>query len=122
MSRFSPTAKHLKATPLTGDEWEDIKLHPVHGASSLAGIPRLKAFARAVRNRHERIDGRGYPDGLRGDEIPVASRIIAIADAFHVRAALIELARCAGTQFDAECTSAFAAMLGSRERAALRLA
>jgi HD-GYP domain-containing protein (c-di-GMP phosphodiesterase class II) len=83
--------------------------------------------ARLVRHSHERWDGRGYPDGLAGDEIPLGSRIIAVCDAFDAMtsprsysrskdlpAALAELRRCAGTQFDPRVVDAFEAEVLSR--------
>ena len=70
-----------KPVRLTQAEYEVIKLHPVHGEGMLAGEPALAGAAHIVRHHHERMDGRGYPDGLAGHEIPLASRIIAACDA-----------------------------------------
>jgi hypothetical protein len=70
-----------KPASLTAAEYEVIKLHPVHGEEMLASEPTLARAARIVRHHHERMDGRGYPDGLVGHEIPLASRIIAACDA-----------------------------------------
>lgn len=66
---------------LTDEEFEIIKLHTVYGEAMLAAEPTLRCAARIVRSHHERVDGRGYPDGLAGNEIPLASRIIAACDA-----------------------------------------
>ena len=71
-----------KPLRLTAAEYEVIKLHPVHGEEMLAAEPALAGAAHIVRHHHERMDGRGYPDGLVGQEIPLASRIIAACDAF----------------------------------------
>lgn len=71
-----------KPASLTAAEYEVIKLHPVHGEEMLAAEPALARAAHIVRHHHERMDGRGYPDGLIGLEIPLASRIIAACDAF----------------------------------------
>ena len=71
-----------KPARLTADEYEIIKLHPIHGQRMLESDPALKHAARIVRSHHERIDGAGYPDGLAGRDIPLASRIIAVCDAF----------------------------------------
>src|SRR5439155_9052353 len=83
------------------------------GERILAAAPALSPVARLVRASHENWDGSGYPDGLKGEEIPLASRIIAVCDAYHAMTsnrpyqaavpqdeALAELRRCAGTHFD----------------------
>jgi diguanylate cyclase (GGDEF)-like protein len=75
-----------KAGPLTVEEFGVMKEHPVIGERILASVPFLKTLAPVVRAEHERWDGRGYPDGLRGEEIPIASRIIQVCDAFHAMA------------------------------------
>jgi HD-GYP domain-containing protein (c-di-GMP phosphodiesterase class II) len=113
----------LKPGHPTSDEWDELKLHPVYGGSTLSGLPRLRYLTPFVIAHHERIDGLGYPHGIAGDEIPVESRIVAIADAFCAMTvprpycetllpndALRELQRCAGTQFDAELVRTFTAM------------
>jgi GAF domain-containing protein len=105
---------------LTRAEWEVMRLHPLWGAEMVASIPGLEAVALVVRFHHEHWNGAGYPDGLRGDQIPLASRMIAIGDAFAAmtsqrpyrrtldrRAALRELEALAGTQFDPELTALF---------------
>ena len=87
--------------------------HTLIGARILHAAPDLSHLADIVRSSHERMDGKGYPDGLPGSEIPIASRIIFVCDAFDAMtsersyavamtadAALAELRRCAGTQFD----------------------
>jgi putative nucleotidyltransferase with HDIG domain len=71
-----------KPSRLTPEEYEIVKLHAVTGAQMLMAEPALASVAPIVRSHHERIDGRGYPDGLVGDEIPLSSRIIAVCDAF----------------------------------------
>ena len=102
-----------KAGPLTVDEWQLIREHPVAGASVLASIPGLADAAGMVRAHHERWDGRGYPDGLAGEEIPLGGRILAVCDAYCAMvedrpyrrslgpaAALAELESRSGSQFD----------------------
>lgn len=102
-----------KPGPLTEEEYGIIKRHPVLGAKILGRIGELSAAVPAVRHHHEWFDGRGYPDGLRGEEIPLLARITVAADAFDsmtrdrgyqrgvpAAAALTELERNSGTQFD----------------------
>jgi diguanylate cyclase (GGDEF)-like protein len=115
-----PDAVLQKPGPLNVDEWAFIKEHTVIGERILGASPGWKGVARIVRATHERWDGGGYPDGMAGAEIPLASRIIAVCDAFsamtsprpyrapvsHDRA-LAELCECAGTQFDPHVVAAF---------------
>jgi two-component system, cell cycle response regulator len=102
-----------KPAPLDRAEWAFIERHTVVGERILAASPLLRAVGRIVRATHERWDGRGYPDRLRGEEIPLEARIVAACDAYSAmttdrpyRAAVsdaearAELRRCAGTQFD----------------------
>jgi putative nucleotidyltransferase with HDIG domain len=114
---------------LTPAEWEVMRKHPGWGAEALASVPGGAAVAAAVRGHHERWDGRGYPDELAGEEIPIASRIIAVADAWHAmtsnrsyRRALDdeharqELCDGAGTQFDPAVVAALLAVTGGAQR------
>jgi response regulator RpfG family c-di-GMP phosphodiesterase len=71
-----------KPGPLTPDEWLAIQAHPVTGENILRPIIRNPAILSAIRGHHERLDGRGYPDGLCGEQIPVFARLIAVADNF----------------------------------------
>ena len=109
-----------KSGPLSGEEWIFIRQHTVIGQRILAGAPALRRIGEIVRATHERWDGTGYVDGLAGDEIPQAARVIAVCDAFAAMtadrpyrpalsssAALEELERCAGEQFDPEVVSVF---------------
>jgi putative nucleotidyltransferase with HDIG domain len=102
-----------KAGKLTAEEFEYIRRHPALGADILANITVFGREAELVRHHHERWDGTGYPDGLTGEEIPLASRIMCVADCmdamlmertyrecYPVEKMLGELERCAGTQFD----------------------
>jgi diguanylate cyclase (GGDEF)-like protein len=107
-----------KPGPLTEAEYEIMKTHSPLGHSIVSGAG-LAEEARWILHHHERLDGHGYPHGLRGDEIPLESRIILVADAFEAMtsdrpyrrsaaasAALEELNRHAGTQFDPDCVAA----------------
>jgi diguanylate cyclase (GGDEF)-like protein len=119
-----PQAILDKPGPLDEVEWDFMRHHPLIGERIMAAAPSLARAARLVRSSHEFWDGSGYPDRLRGEEIPLASRIIAVCDAFeamtsdrpyHERRAcddaLAELRRCAGTQFDPKVVDVFEAAL-----------
>jgi len=116
-----PEAILEKNGSLTDEEWQFVKRHTLVGARILHAAPALSHVADIVRSSHERFDGKGYPDGLAGTAIPLASRIIFICDAFDAmtserpyatamtpKAALDELQRNAGTQFDPLAVAAFA--------------
>lgn len=109
-----------KDGPFDAGEAENMKMHPQFGADILKHIPRLREVMPGMLHHHERVDGKGYPQGLRGDEIPLAARIIAVADTYDAMtttrpyrkglpasAALAELRRCAGRQFDIKVVNAF---------------
>jgi len=72
----------LKPGPLNKDEWEILKTHPRIGAEILAPIPSLADILPAIASHHERIDGNGYPEGLKGDKIPILARMVAVADTY----------------------------------------
>lgn len=109
-----------KPGKLTDEEYEHMKQHPVRGYEIVSEIDFLREAAEtAVRHHHERMDGRGYPDGLVGEKIPTIARIVMVCDAFdsmtstrvyrkakQIEDAVAELNRCAGTQFDPECIRA----------------
>src|SRR4051794_13147418 len=122
-----------KPGPLDGEEREVMRCHAAWGAETLAGVPGLEVVATIVRFHHERWDGRGYPDGLTGARIPLASRIISVCDAFGAmtcdrpyRAAMGaanavgELRSGAGTQFDPAVVNAFCEAVSVRAPAARR--
>jgi diguanylate cyclase (GGDEF)-like protein/putative nucleotidyltransferase with HDIG domain len=102
-----------KPGALNDEEWQVMRGHTIVGERILRAVPGLGPVARIVRHGHERVDGTGYPDGLRGDEIPVGSRIVLVCDAYdamtsdrpyrdaltHATAAA-QLRAGAGTQFD----------------------
>jgi HD-GYP domain-containing protein (c-di-GMP phosphodiesterase class II) len=102
-----------KSGSLTEDEYAEIKRHPVLGVSILTPATELASALPVVKHHHERFDGKGYPDGLRGEDIPLIARIVSVADAFDSmirarpygygiarRAALREIEENSGTQFD----------------------
>ena len=101
-----------KPTFLTPEEFDRVKGHAAWGSKILETL-KEKGLARIVRHHHERYDGKGYPDRLQGEEIPLGARIVAVAESFHcivhgsryksartVEDALHELSRCSGTQLD----------------------
>ena len=110
-----------KPGPLTDDEWHVMRCHPIHGAELAASVSGVEGLAEPIRAEHERWDGRGYPDGLAGESIPIASRITLVCDAFDamtsdrpyrpalsVSEALAEVRAGAGSQF---CPRSAAALL-----------
>ena len=116
----TPDSILLKPAALDDDECAIVRLHAERGARLLAGVPEMEDIAEAVRHHHEDFDGAGYPEGLAGERIPVASRVIRVADAYDAmtsprpfrgalshEAAVGELMRGAGTQFDPEVVRAF---------------
>jgi diguanylate cyclase (GGDEF)-like protein len=125
-----PDAIIAKPGPLTDEEWHFMRRHTLIGERILAAAPSLGGAAALVRSSHESWDGSGYPDGLAGVEIPLGARIIAICDAFDamiserpyskrktIAAALAELRRCAGTQFDPTIVAVFEQVIAARATA-----
>jgi HD-GYP domain-containing protein (c-di-GMP phosphodiesterase class II) len=120
-----PSEILLKPGPLSEEEWAVMRGHAAVGGDLVARIDAFAHLSPAVRASHERWDGGGYPDGLAGDEIPLAARIIAACDTYdaivtdrpyrpartHAQAAE-ELRRVAGTQLDARAVEALLAELG----------
>ncbi len=117
----TPDSVLKKAGKLNPEEWQYMREHPVKGAEIVGQIEELSEVASIIRHHHERVDGKGYPDGLKGEAIPLLSRIIAIADAYEAMTsdrayrrgrerekALAELEAHAGMQFDAGLVKAFA--------------
>ncbi len=112
---------------LTEDDWEAIRLHPELGADLLRDLGVYGPVAQIVRAHHERVDGRGYPDGLEGDEIPPIARIVAVAEVYDTLTAedtyrdrmtsfqaMTELRRVAGRQLDEHYVEALASLLSGR--------
>ncbi|MBI3074137.1 MAG: GAF domain-containing protein [Deltaproteobacteria bacterium] len=109
-------------------EYDAIKKHPSYGAEILGPVEQMRSVIPGMLHHHERYDGRGYPRGLKGDEIPESARIIAVADTFDAMAsdrpyrkgldpevALAEIQKCSGTQFDPRVVEAFVAAYGAGE-------
>ncbi len=122
-----PDAILNKPGPLTAAEFEVIKRHPIVGEQILAPVPFLEQVRRVVRHDHERWDGGGYPDGLKGRQIPIGARIVLVVDSFHAmvsdrsyrkgmseESARLELRAHAGTQFDPDVVEAFLKVLDRR--------
>jgi response regulator RpfG family c-di-GMP phosphodiesterase len=122
-----PDAVLNKPGKLAAEEWDVMRLHPVIGERIVCSIAALAHLAPVVRGEHERWDGGGYPDGLAGEEIPLVSRIILVADAFHAmtsdrpyrrslgaQEARLELERHAGSQFCPETVRAALDVLDAR--------
>jgi putative nucleotidyltransferase with HDIG domain len=114
-----PDAVLLKSGPLGPAEWAVMRSHPEEGARIIERLGYLAAVVPAIRHHHERLDGRGYPGGVRGDEIPLAARIIHVADALDAMVtqrvyrdamtfedALLEINRGSGDDFCPRCVAA----------------
>jgi HD-GYP domain-containing protein (c-di-GMP phosphodiesterase class II) len=119
-----PDSILLKPGRLTAQEYEQIKKHPIESENIVKSIEFLYAVLAAIRHHHERYDGKGYPDGLAGENIPLAARILGVADSFAAMTsdrpygkaktfpeAIKELERSAGTQFDPKITKVFIGIL-----------
>ena len=115
-----PDAILHKPGPLDEREWAFIREHTVIGERIIAAAPSLDCVAAMVRSSHEKFDGTGYPDGLSGTDIPLGARIVSVCDAFDAMitdrsyraaltpaAAVAELHRCGGSQFDPVVVEAF---------------
>lgn len=119
-----PDSILAKPGPLSDEEFNVVKTHTERGHEIAHRVRTLEPLADVIRHHHERLDGRGYPDGLRGDEIPLFSRIIAVADTYDAmtskrpyrdamthEVAMAELLRLRGIEFDPRCVDAFAAVV-----------
>jgi HD-GYP domain-containing protein (c-di-GMP phosphodiesterase class II) len=124
-----PDAILQKQGPLDEQEWQLMRQHPIVGEHIIAGTPGLSRLAPAMRAEHERWEGGGYPDGLAGELIPLASRITLACDALNAmtsdrpyRSAMTleraahELRSCAGTQFDPQVVRALLAEIAAFQR------
>lgn len=109
-----------KPSRLTDEEYQIMKRHSVDGAEMLAALDGTASIVPIMLHHHERYDGKGYPDGLKGRDIPLFSRMLAICDSFdamttqrcyktalNLEECMLEIKRCAGTQFDPKICDAF---------------
>jgi HD-GYP domain-containing protein (c-di-GMP phosphodiesterase class II) len=112
-----------KPDKLTQDEFKKMQMHTTAGAKVLDHVPEMRRFIPIVKHHHERWDGNGYPDRLKGEAIPLVARIVAVVDTFdamttertYIKArppevAFAEIERMANSQFDPQCVTAFLAI------------
>ena len=110
----------INSGKLTEEDWAQLKQHPADGAAIIGKVEGMEKLAPIIRGHHERYDGTGYPDGLKGESIPYLCRILTLADSFDAMTnnrpynrrrtfdeAFEEIRRCAGTQFDPSLTEQF---------------
>ncbi len=113
-----------KPGKLTDEEFDLVRMHPAKGEEILKPITQLGKILPLIRHHHERVDGKGYPDELKGEEIPFCARILHVADSFDsmtadrpyrpapgIEYAISELKKCSGTQFDPKVVEAFLKVL-----------
>jgi putative nucleotidyltransferase with HDIG domain len=117
----------MKPSSLTPDEWKIMQQHPLIGEAIVKPVRSLSKVVTLVRHHHERYDGKGYPEGLKGEDIPLGARILAVADGydsmitdrpyrkrFSLEQTKEELQRSAGTQYDPAIVDAFFKVLDSK--------
>ena len=125
---FVPKNILNKSEELTSEEWEIVKRHPVDGFELLENIEGMEISAEIIRHHHERLDGKGYPDGLKGPQISMGARIVCVVDAFEAMTAdrpyrkakskeeaIKELMENSGTQFDPQVVKAFVEVCEAEE-------
>jgi HD-GYP domain-containing protein (c-di-GMP phosphodiesterase class II) len=118
-----------KEGKLTDEEYEIMKKHTIIGAEIVSRMKGLLEIVPLVRHHHERWDGKGYPDGLQGEEIPLGARVLTLADSLDAMLSdrpyrstnafedvLAEVARCSGTQFDPDVVAAFISLTKEKDR------
>ncbi|MBU0483272.1 MAG: response regulator [Proteobacteria bacterium] len=117
-----------KPGALTDEEWQMIKKHPEIGQNIIKPLDFLERESLIVRHHHERVDGKGYPDGIKGDELDILTKIVTVADSFDAMTSkrsykvnmalsdgVVELRRCVGSQFDPEVVEIFAKVMVARK-------
>jgi putative two-component system response regulator len=118
-----------KPGPLSAEEWVLMKKHPEVGANIIKPLAFMQQELFIVRHHHERVDGKGYPDGLGGNDLNLLTKIITVADSYDAmtskriyrqnlefKEAIVELHRCAGNQFDPEVVQVFTEVLENRAK------
>ena len=118
-----PQSILCKPSKLTEEEFNIMKMHPVRGEQMILKISKMKSISDWLKNHHERWDGKGYPCGVKGEDIPLFARIIALADTYDAmtstrsyrvalshEVAIEEIKRCAGTQFDPHLAEIFVSL------------
>ncbi|MCE5220312.1 MAG: diguanylate cyclase [Clostridium sp.] len=116
----------MKKMKLSDQEWEELKQHPVNGVEIIKSVKSLQEIIPLIASHHERYDGKGYPNNLKGKEIPYLARILTVADSFDAMTSnrpyntrktyeegIDEIERCIGTQFDPEISKAFIEVIAS---------
>lgn len=122
-----PEAILRKPAPLTAEELSLVRLHPTIASELVAQVPYLAGCSEIIRDAHERMDGLGYPRGIRASEISLGARIVSLADSYDTMTrtrvfrdaiplgdAVLELARCSGTQFDEAVLAAFRQVIAAQ--------
>jgi len=123
----TPESILTKPDRLTEEEYQIMKRHSTEGAEMLADLEGTESIVVIMRHHHERFDGRGYPDGIKGEAIPLFSRMLAVCDSFdamttnrcyrdpiNLEECLIEIKNCAGGQFDPQLCNVFLEFIEER--------
>ncbi|GAA0727743.1 diguanylate cyclase [Clostridium malenominatum] len=121
-----------KRMPLTDEEWEILKGHPLNGVEIIKPVKSLEKISDLILHHHERYDGKGYPDNLKGEDIPFLARVLTVVDSFDAMTsnrpynrrksydeAIEELRRCSGTQFDPDIVELFIEVIMENKRGIL---